>query len=634
MTYIKGIITFLCLIVAVNQSAAQSYSSKNKKAVKLYETALIYFEKHNYNDFFRTIDQVLLTDDKFIEAYLISMQAYMENGDMANAIGAGEKAYMLNATFYPFLSVKLGELELKNGKYDKAIGYLKFFLEKYPNQQNKVAELIAKAEFAKNLEENPVPFKPVNLGDSVNSQYDDYWPSITGDGNTLVKTSNTPVNNGNMYQEDFYVSYKLAKGGWSSAVKMPGNINTSANEGAQSLTADGKGMYFTICTTTCHIYYSHYTEKGWSNPERLPSPVNSGASDKQPSISPDGKYLYFTSNRSGGLGGYDLYKAIRDDDTDEWVEVRNLGSVINTPRNDVAPFIHFDGKTLYFSSDGHWGMGGLDIFVTRKLNDDNWSKPENIGYPINTKGDEQGIIISPDTRNTFFATNRTEGKGLDIYTFEMPEKQKPMVTSYVKGTVVDAKSHKPLEAKVILGNLTTGSDDFITLSKKEDGTFFTSLPAYSSYAMQITKKGYLFYSESFKLDSIRTIQNPFTIQAELIPITAGASAVLRNVYFNFNDYKVLPESFLELNRLVTLMQENTTMWIEISGHTDNIGKKEYNKNLSELRAKAVKSYLVEHGIDPNRIKPVGYGAERPVAENTTEDGRRKNRRTEMTVLYK
>ncbi|WP_052181030.1 OmpA family protein [Alistipes sp. ZOR0009] len=635
MSYLKKVFLFGCMFLIANQLDAQTYTSKNKKAIKLYETALTFFEHHNYIDFFNTIDEVLTADNQFIEPYLLAMQACMEKGDADNALKFGEKAYKINPLFYPFLSAKLGEIKLKKGEYADAIKYFQFFVEKNPSQQSKVSDLIERAKFAVNLQEHPVTFNPINLGDSINTQYDDYWPSVTGDGKTFVKTSNTPIkNNLTGYQEDFYVSYQLEDKGWSSAIKMPGNINTAANEGALSLTADGKGMYFTICTTTCHLFYSKNTNNGWSKPEKLPAPVNTNASDKQPSISPDGKYLYFTSNRAGGYGGYDLYMAIRDDETGEWSSVKNLGSTINTPKNDVAPFIHFDGSSLYFSSDGHWGMGGLDIFVSRKLKENEWSKPENIGFPINTKGEEQGIVISPDTKNTYFATNRSDNNGLDIYTFEMPEQHKPMRTSYIKGVVLDSKTKKPLDAKIILGNLSTGNDDFITLSKKEDGTFFTSLPAFSSYAMQIVKAGYLFYSESFKLDSIRTIQNPYVITAELTPIAIGASSILQNVYFNFNEYKLLPESFVELHRLVILMQENPTMWIEISGHTDNIGKKDYNKKLSEYRALAVKKYLVDNGIDSNRIKPVGYGSEKPVADNISENTRKKNRRTEMRVLYK
>lgn len=614
---------------------AQTYSSTNKKAIKSYELALSYFEKHSYSNFFSAITETISIDPSFVEAYLVGMQGYMEVNSYDKALEYGEKAFAIAPSFFPSLSSMLGNIYLKNGNYDKALFYYGYFADKFPAQKSRVEDQMSRAEIAKNLMANPVPFLPVNLGDSVNTEWDDYWPSISGDGMTLVKTTNTPAeDNPNRFQEDFYISYKTSNGRWTKAIKMPGLINTPANEGAQSLTADGNGMYFTICTSTCHIYYSALTKDGWSEPEKLSSPVNSSASDKQPCISSDGKYLFFTSNRSGGYGGYDLYMAVRNDETGEWTSAVNLGPTINTSANDVAPFIHFDGRTLYFASDGHPGLGGLDIFSSTRNEKGVWSTPRNLGYPINTKGEEQGIIVSPDGRYSFMASNREGSRGLDIFTFELPDNLKPAATSYVKGFVVDAKTKRPLEAKVLLGNLATGTDDFVTLTKKEDGTFFTALPSSNSYAMQIMKKGYLFYSKSFKLDSTKTAQNPLVVRAELQPLTVGSTIVLSNVYFGFNQFTLLPDSYVELDRLVLLLQENPTVWIQISGHTDNQGNSSYNQKLSELRALSVKEYLISRGIDKFRLKHVGLGSSKPLSSNDTEEGRQMNRRTELTILYK
>lgn len=631
----KIIVTFL--FVAVQTSIyAQELSSSNRKAVKLYDEALIDFKRRNYSDFFRKIDGVVKIDPSFTEAFLLGMQGYIECKNDSMALYFGKSAFNINPTIYPPLSYLLGGISLRRGEYENAISYLKYYAEKYPAKKDRVKELLEHAYIAKDLKDNPIPFEPQNLGDSVNTAFDDYWPSISGDGNTLVKTSNTPteIRGSLKYQEDFFISYRDSLGKWSKMKLMPGKINTLSNEGAQSLTADGKGMYLTICNLTCHIYYSKQTKDGWSIPEKLPIPVNSESSDKQPSISPDGKYLYFTSNRAGGIGGYDLYVAIRDDETGEWDEVVNLGSTINTIKNDVAPFIHFDGRTLYFASDGLPGLGGLDIYYTCKQNDGSWSKPVNLGYPINTSGEEQGIIISPNAETAYIASRRTGSKGLDIYTFPIPQNVKPLRTAYIRGVVTDAKTKLPLEAKIVLSNFKTKKNDFVALSQKDNGSFFTSLPANVSYALQVEKDGYLFHSECFKLDSVKTIQNPLFLNIELSPLEVGRSIVLKNVFYDFNSYNLTSDSYIELDKLVTLLEKNPTVWIQISGHTDNIGSDDYNKTLSEKRALAVKTYLIEKGVDKRRLKHVGYGSSKPVGDNATEEGRALNRRTEAIVLSK
>lgn len=595
---------------------------------------MTYFNAHRYSDFFEMVDAAIVEDSTFTEAYLLAMQACVEQRNEKDAIRYGEKAYRHNPSLHPPLASILGKLYLRDGQYDKAIACFKFYIDKYPTQRAKVDESLDRAFFAKQLKDNPVSFTPQNMGDSINSSYDDYWPSISGDGSTFVKTSNIPSKfSAIAHQEDFFVSKRDSLGVWSKAVSLPGSINTTANEGAQSLTADGQGMYFTMCINDCNIYYSRLKNGVWSRPEMLPEPINTTSSDKQPSISADGRYLFFTSNRGGGLGAYDLYVATRDMETGEWLNVKNLGPTINTPRNDVAPFIHFDGQTLYFASDGRMGLGGLDLYMTKLNAKGEWATPVNLGYPVNTAGEEQGIVISSDARSTYIASNREEGRGLDIYTFELPDALKPLVTSYLKGTVVDAKTKKPLAAEVILANLKTGNNEFVSSSNSENGAFFTSLPAATSYALQVTRKGYLFSSQSFLLDSTKTLQNPLELHIELEPIRIGSTTVLRNIYFEFGSYQLKSESEVELATLAKLLNDNPTLWIEISGHTDSLGAPLYNNTLSTNRAKSVVQYLVAKGIDKNRLRAVGSGSSKPVAPNDTEEGRAKNRRTEFKVIY-
>nr|WP_320053124.1 OmpA family protein [uncultured Acetobacteroides sp.] len=630
-------LTLLLLVVMSFEWAdGEAYSSTNKQAVKAYKEALELFKNRNYPAFFEKVNQAIADDSTFTEAYLLAMQASIENLHETKAIFYAQKAYALNPSMHPPLASILGKLYLRDGQYEKAIACFEYYISNNPAQRAKVEEPLNSALFAKGLKDRPVGFVPQNLGDNINSTYDDYWPSISGDGNTFVKTSNIPRSDSSgVLQEDFFVSKKNAQGKWGKAIPLPGTINTQSNEGAQSLTADGQGMYFTMCINECSIYYSRLKNGIWSDPQKLPPPINTPiSSNKQPSISSDGRYLYFTSNRRGGYGGYDLYVATRDMESGEWIDVKNLGPKVNTSRNDVSPFIHFDGQTLYFASDGHRGLGGLDLFRTRLDGNEEWSVPVNLGYPINTKGEEQGIVISADAKTTYIASSREEGRGLDIYSFELPDTLKPNVSYYLKGIVVDAKTNKPLAAEVVLTNLKTGKEEFVSSSYPDDGAFFTSLPAATSYALQVTRKGYLFNSQSFLLDSTKTIQNPLELRIALEPMSVGSTTILRNIYFDVNSYSLKKESEVELKTLVKLLNTNPTLWIELSGHTDNSGSVAFNNSLSANRAKEVVKYLIANGIDKNRLRAVGYGSSKPIVPNNSIENKAKNRRTEFMVIYK
>lgn len=635
----KGVFKSALLIAALlasQEAVSDGYSTQSRKAKKAYENALELFRAREYRSFFEKIDLAIAEDSTFTEAYLLAMQGSVENLYEKKAIHYAEKAFQLNPTLHPPLASILGKLYLRDGQYDKAISCFNFFIEHYPNQRVKVDDYLEKAETAREFKNHPVSINPKNLGDSINTQYDDYWPSISADGQTLVKTTNIPrSDNERILQEDFFVSTKDSLGRWRPMEALAGLINTAANEGAQSLTADGKGMYITMCVNECNIFYSRLVRGQWSLPEKLTEPVNQpAASNKQPSVSADGRYLFFTSNRRGGYGGYDLYVATRDMQTGEWVEVKNLGPTINTPKNDVAPFIHFDGQTLYFASDGRKGLGGLDLFMSRRNEKGEWGTPVNLGYPVNTHGEEQGLIISSDAKTTYIASSREAGRGLDIYSFELPDALKPQVSSYLRGVVVDAKTQVPISAEVVLANLKTGKDEMVSSSDPIDGAFFTSLPAATSYALQVNKRGYLLHSQSFLLDSTKTLQNPLTLRIELQPITVGSTAVLRNIYFEVNSFELKPESNVELGSLIRLLNENPTLWIEISGHTDSSGQPQFNNALSTNRAKEVVKYLISKGIDHNRLRAVGYGSSKPIAPNDSAENKAKNRRTEFKVLYK
>ncbi|MDP6909861.1 MAG: OmpA family protein, partial [Flavobacteriales bacterium] len=344
------------------------------------------------------------------------------------------------------------------------------------------------------------------------------------------------------------------------------------------------------------------------------------------------KTLYFASNRADGEGGTDIW-ITHLAPNGEWTLPRNLGETINTPHAEETPFIHPDGKTLYFTSDGHVGLGQKDIFVTRKDADGNWSSPINLGYPINTWKDEMGLFVSASGETAYFSSDREGGFGkLDLYSFQLYEKVRPEKVTYVKGRIKDKVFGKPISARLQLIDLATSEVIVESASDKITGNFLVTLPVNHDYALNVSKDGFLFYSEHFSLSQNENENRPYTLNVDLQPIKFGEKVVLKNIFFETASYSLLPESKVELDKLVGFLDNNPSINIEIGGHTDNIGKPEDNQSLSENRAKTVREYLIAHGIDADRTEHHGYGESQPIDTNDTSTGRANNRRTEFKVL--
>jgi hypothetical protein len=527
-----------------------------------------------------------------------------------------------------------------SGRYTAAFIHYNVYLEQ-PGISEKNKALAKKSredcKFAIEAIKNPVPFNPENLGDSVNTSDDEYWPSITADGQTLMFTRQ--VTTGRVMpktQEDFYISH-LENGKWRKAINAGYPLNTNLNEGAQSISSDGRYMYFTACDRPegqgkCDIYYSSFDGVNWSMPFNIGPPVNTKGWESQPSISSNGKMLFFASNRAGGEGGMDLwYSILREDGT--WCSPVNLGKKINTPGDEMSPFIHFDGRTLYYSSNGKTGMGGFDIFFTRMNEDTTWTESKNLGFPINTFNDEMGLIIDATGQKAYFSTTREPGRGKDIYSFIINESVRPDPVSYFKGRVYEKGTGKLLKANYELVNLTTGH---IMVSGVADfsGTFLICLPTDHNYGFNVSKEGYLFYSDNFMLEGIHSVTEPFIKRIELSPIKVGEKMILSNVFYEFDSWKLKKESYIELDKLAKLLSDNKNMNVEIGGYTDAIGTDSYNLDLSEKRAKSVRDYLIDKGIIGNRLTYKGYGASSPLGNNVTDDGRKLNRRTEIRIISK
>ena len=343
--------------------------------------------------------------------------------------------------------------------------------------------------------------------------------------------------------------------------------------------------------------------------------------------------MYFASDRFGGYGELDIWKTTLDT-SGKWTKPVNLGKVINSSASEMSPFIHPDNTSLYFASDGWIGMGGLDLFMSRCDEKDEWTEPKNLGYPINTHGEETSLIVNALGNKAYFSSRRDDTfGGMDLYEFELYEEVRPIPVTYVKGKVFDAATKNSLEAKFELVDIETAEIIIEATSNSGNGEFLVSIPVNRNYALSVSKKGYLFYSENFTLKDVKDASEPFKIDIPLSSIKVGQKIVLKNIFFETNSFVLKTESKVELNKLVAFMKENSSIKIEISGHTDNVGKKDLNIKLSEKRAKAVYDYLLQsNAISEFRLKFKGYADNQPIESNATPEGKAKNRRTEIKII--
>lgn len=627
------------VFLSVQATAQTSVSTKSKKAIDAYNEGLSKYTANNYT----AAEQLFLTaiqaDKQFIEAYLLLAQVYEDSGAPLKAIEIYKRGLAINEAYYPYGYIKLGNLEYREGKYEDALNSYKHFktLNKGTAQQiDKANEGILRCEFSINAVRNPVPFIPENLGAQINSRYDDYWPSLSADEKTLVITRLIPNDDPiRKIQEDFYISYR-SDTGWTEMQNAGSPLNTQDNEGAQTLSGDGRYMVFTACNRKdgigrCDLYASVKEGDQWSVPVNLGTPLNSKYRETQPSLSADGRTLYFSSDRPGGKGYHDIWVSSRSDGG-KWTQPVNLGDSINSAGVEMSPFIHPDNQTLYFSSDGHIGLGGYDLFMSRLDSAGTWKKPGNLGFPINTHRDEIGLIVNARGTRAYYSSGVDETMGKDIFVFDLPEQARPRIVTYMKGIVYDAESRRRLKAELELTDLETGQIIFHSYSDSVSGEFLVSIPFDRNYMLNVSRKSYLFYSENFSLKNIYNAEQPFLKDVPLQPIKAGSSIVLKNIFYETDSYALMQESRIELDKVVKLLTANPAIRIEIGGHTDNVGTAEYNQQLSEKRSKAVAAYLVAHGISESRIISKGYGLTNPIAPNTDPEGRSQNRRTEMKVL--
>lgn len=628
--------TFLIFFNIVQAHAQYDPSKVDKRAARLYLKSQEQAQDDKFEDGIASLKEAVRIDDHFEDAYLSMAGMYGELKNYAASVANYEKAKSIDSVYFNDFSLSYSINLAGLGEFQKALDAINSFktIGNLNETSLKAAAYRTRTyqfalDYAAKKEVSLYKFEPQNLGDSVNSTVAEYYPTIALDGKTLIFTRR--VNNTN---EDFYESHKLDNG-WSQAKALVGNINSNNNEGALNISQDGQWLLFTGCNFpdsygSCDLYISYLTNQGWSTPENLGSNFNTEFWESTPSLSPDKRDLYFTSNRPGGYGGNDIYVSHRQDNG-HWSPPENMGPTINTAGDESAPFIHADNLTLYFTSNGLPGYGGDDLFVVRKNADGKWGEPENLGYPINTIENEGSLVVSSDGKTAYYASDRSDSRGqLDLYSFELRTDIRPAKTLWVKGKVFDSKTGKGLPSSVELADLAT-KQVISNLQTDETGNYLTTLPVGKDYAFNVNRKGYLFYSEHFMLGS-QSPDSTYHIDIPLRPIEANASIVLKNIFFDFNKYDLKPASQIELEEVIRLLKENPQVSIQINGYTDNVGKEADNLLLSENRAKSVVNYLKSKGIDAKRLFFKGYGDEQPVSSNDTEEGRAKNRRTELKIM--
>jgi outer membrane protein OmpA-like peptidoglycan-associated protein len=607
----------------------------NKKAGEIYGTAYEQANAGNYRTAINLITESLKYEPRFVDAFLSRAGMYANMKKYDSSVIDFEKAIALDSVYSITYNQPYGISLAGIGRFEDALKAVnKFLLYPKLNAQSIKAGNYRKScyEFALQYEKNHAAknyvFSPQNMGDSINSSVSEYFPSLTIDGSKLVYTRRVDGKD-----EDFYES-NFVNGVWSKAKPLAGKVNTNLNEGAQCISQDGQWIIFTGCNYpegqgSCDLYISYKTKNGWSEAENLGPIVNTDFWESSPSLSPDKRDLYFASGMAGGLGGRDIWVVHRLANG-KWSRPENLGAAVNTSADESCPFMHADNETLYFNSNGHKGYGSTDLFFAKKVSDSTWQMAENLGYPINTIDDEGSLIVAADAKTAYYASDRSDTRGgLDIYTFQLREDIRPLKTWWVKGKVFDKKTQAGLPSSVELTDLKSRR----LLSKvqtDEEGNYLTTLPVGKEYAFNVNRKGYLFYSDNFSLTA--NSDSIFNKDIPLQPIEAGAVVVLKNIFFDTKKFILKPESITELDKVVTLLNDNPKLKIQINGHTDTIGMIKDNLLLSNNRAKAVMGYLLQKGIAAARVTAKGFGSTKPIADNKTEFGKAQNRRTELSVV--
>ena len=578
----------------------------------------------------KQLEYTIKIKDDFAVAYRELGIVLLELHDYKKAIEIYEASFKLDSKLSRAAFFECGEAFFRSGKPDKALEYYEIYknysVKKYANKHKEsgleltydgyLKERMENCQFIATIDSSQVLPSPINLGPSINSDKDEYLPTITNDGLQLVYTRQIKFRD-----EDVMIS-RFKEGNWGESKPFGKAINTHSSEGMAKFETHGKAFYFSGCMRSdteggCDIYQALLENGDVSEVKRVDGFLNSEYWDSQPSITCDGKFMFFSSARKNGLGGADLYVSELNP-KGYWGKPKNLGRNINTDGDEEAPFISTDGSTLYFSSNGHPGQGEGDLFVSRKVGD-GWSKPENLGYPINTPAKELGFYVQGDGKTAYMSSSRGDGQGgLDIYKFELPEHLRPQPTVHLEGLVKNAETGEPIETNVVISK----NDKIWVVRSDKTGWFFLCLPGNQGYSFQVNEDGYKYFINSAQLNSQENI-TPYQQEILLVPIP---KKVLKQkvelkqkqiqFFFDFDSYELNENANTELNKLISFLKEDNTWDVEVVGYADSKGNAAYNKVLSQKRAGAIVNFLTKEGININVVRNEGKGS---VSDDNAED---------------
>lgn len=529
-------------------------------------------------------------------------------------------------------------------QWEKAADVFRMYSPLFKKMEKRFDKIISMLE----AKEEKVILRGLGLG--INSESNEYAPTPSADGMLMYFTGYERSDG--FGGEDIFVS-NLLNNAWQKAENSGSKLNSKTNEAIVSISADGNRIIlFGNYKGTLGRGDNFYTDKtpaGWSDIRHFPEPVNSKYFDASAMITSDGNALLFVSDRPGGIGdthfkgelyhgdtwgNTDIYVCIKKGSG--WSEPVNLGAKINTPFAEYSPFLHPDGRTLYFSSSGNYGLGNFDVFKSVRLNDfswTEWSEPVNLGKEINTAGDDWGYKISTSGDVAYFSGFNGDNNSDDIYSITLPKEVRPERVATIRGKVTDDKGNI-LETDIMWEDLSSGKNVGQLKSNPQDGTYFIALPLGKNYGYFAEKKGY--YPVSKNIDLLGTSESKnITENIVLVSIQdikeKEISVRINNIFFDYDKYEIKPESFPELDRLVKILKD-TDSKVEIAGHTDSRGKDQYNFELSKNRAQAVVNYLVSFGCSSVNLTATGYGETKPISNEETEEGYAQNRRVEFKFI--
>lgn len=631
----------LALLLGSSGISAQEKKQTPRRMQKLLNEAADDYAVLEYANALNKVNQLLQKAPDYSLAWLLKGQILEDSGKSSEACISYIQAVNLDSLLVQDLGLRIAELLFLKGDYDSARNYWGRINSADINHSDsqKMGFLKSSLDFAREqIAHNGTLPRPKSLS-GANSDNWEYFPSLTVDGKSLVFTKQlidtAKLEKRTQGQEDLYQAqleeYKLL-----GVIKLPEPLNSDLNEGTQTLRQDGRLMIFTACNRPdskggCDLYHSIQVDRRWTEPVNLGYPVNTRYWESTPCLGPDGYTLYFASNRPGGQGGMDLWMSHYNRETG-WQEPINLGPPVNTTADEMAPFLHGDGKSLYFATKGHIGMGGFDIFLARKDSGGAWGQPINLGFPINTYADEFGITIPGSGEFAVFSSDRDSVTQRDLYIQKLREEIQPDIMGFFTGIVVDSLSQKPIRAHVEIRNQTGTLFQYVE-SDPNTGKFLVGLPVDELFSFIIRHPGYLFYSEPVKWSKDASPPDQgIHMRIALTPVQKGKKLILNQLFFEFDSSRLKPESSGEINQIFQLLKENPNLRLLITGHTDSSGSEAYNLRLSLERAESIRTALVSLGINAGRIETSGAGSSQPIQSNESATGRALNRRTEMTIL--